>query len=396
MFCRRSPHRRSSDRLQGGGAQSPGLPFRVAEAARRYGPLRSSLGHRISSAGPRRTRLHRAVHVRRRTRVLPVSMVKTNRFGIQHVLDLHWKISTQSLFPDLSDLRRIGRRVTAAPCVWSGRQGRRRGSRAAAGLPSPGDAPPQRGTAHWLYSVHLLMTRLSATDVGRFRLARGQKKSRGHLRPTALTLASTRLGTYVPTRDVVDAHRRRGAGTLLNLSAVTTPMSITKCGGTSAILAAGATACGSCGKSCFWRRTTCFARITLARPVFRCCRSSTCTAASTARSRSSWAGNRHPDCVTPRRASVRPLTARIRAIASRHDVENVIGCIVSLRRGPPGRRNVHKPLERRIGIDGLKCCEMCVACALRACSGPALWTKVPCHAFPTTSRRSGSPPRGCR
>jgi hypothetical protein len=28
-------------------------------------------------------------------------MVKTDRFGIQHVLDVHWKISTQSLFADL-------------------------------------------------------------------------------------------------------------------------------------------------------------------------------------------------------------------------------------------------------------------------------------------------------
>jgi hypothetical protein len=124
-------------------------------------------------------------------------MVKTDRFGIQHVLDVHWKISTQSLFADLLTYDELA--AESQP------------------LPVFGTAASATGWAHalllaclhpvmhhrhverlvWLYDVHLLMTHLSATDVGRFASLAVRKRVAG-ICARQLTLASTRLGTYVP------------------------------------------------------------------------------------------------------------------------------------------------------------------------------------------------------
>lgn len=124
-------------------------------------------------------------------------MVKADRFGIQHVLDVHWKISTQSLFADLLTYDELA--AESQPLPVFGTAARATGGTHALLLACLHPVMHHRNVDRliWLYDVHLLMTRLSAKDIGRFASLAVRKRVAG-ICVRQLTLASTRLGTSVP------------------------------------------------------------------------------------------------------------------------------------------------------------------------------------------------------
>jgi hypothetical protein len=90
---------------------------------------------------------------------------KTDEFGVQHAFDVHWKISTQSVFADLLTYDELAAQARPVPAL--GPHARCPGFVHALLLACLHPAMHHRNAARliWSYDVHLLASRLSATEL---------------------------------------------------------------------------------------------------------------------------------------------------------------------------------------------------------------------------------------
>ncbi len=95
-------------------------------------------------------------------------MVKHDHFGIAHVFDVHWKISTQSVFADVLTFDELA--AAAEPVPALGVHARAAGRVHALLLACIHPVMHHRNTERliWRYDIHLLTSRLSERELARF------------------------------------------------------------------------------------------------------------------------------------------------------------------------------------------------------------------------------------
>jgi hypothetical protein len=122
---------------------------------------------------------------------------KKGAFGVDHVFDVHWKISTQSLFADLLTYDELVSDARPIPAL--GPHARTVGRVHALLLACLHPVMHHRNTQRliWLYDVHLLVSQLSPTELSRFVDLATRKRVRTICRDI-LTGARERFGTPVP------------------------------------------------------------------------------------------------------------------------------------------------------------------------------------------------------
>ncbi len=132
-------------------------------------------------------------------------MVKTDRFGVEHVFDVHWKISTQSLFADILTYGEVS--DEAVPIEALGSTARGAGGAHALLLACIHPVMHHRNIDRpiWFHDIHLLVSRLPTADLERFgSLAVSKGVSAICARQLALTSECFRTGRTVilPPRSV--------------------------------------------------------------------------------------------------------------------------------------------------------------------------------------------------
>ena len=92
----------------------------------------------------------------------------TDRFGVVHALDIHWKISTQSVFSDVLRFDEVAARATPLPAL--GRHARMAGPVHALLLACIHPVMHHRNAESllWMYDIHLLASRLSDREFAAF------------------------------------------------------------------------------------------------------------------------------------------------------------------------------------------------------------------------------------
>jgi hypothetical protein len=125
-------------------------------------------------------------------------VAKEDAFGVDHALDFHWKISTQSLFADL--LRHDELASAAEPVPVLGHHARMTGSIHALFLACIHPVMHHRNTQRliWLYDIHALASRLSDAEFGRFADLVVERRVSA-IAAHELALACFRFGTRVPS-----------------------------------------------------------------------------------------------------------------------------------------------------------------------------------------------------
>jgi hypothetical protein len=122
---------------------------------------------------------------------------KTDRFGLVHAFDVHWKISTQSVFADLLRFDEIAASATHLPLL--GAHARTAGSLHSLLLACVHPVMHHRNADSliWLHDVHLLASLLTDDEFDRFSdLAIAKHVSA--ICAYQLTAARERLGTSIP------------------------------------------------------------------------------------------------------------------------------------------------------------------------------------------------------
>ncbi len=130
-------------------------------------------------------------------------MMKTDRVGIRHVFDIHWKISTQSLFADLLAYDELD--ADAVPVAALGSHGRAAGGSHALLIACIHPVMHHRNVDRliWQHDIHLLLQQLPAGDVRRFASLAVSKGVAG-ICARQIALVSERFHTFVP-EDVLSA-----------------------------------------------------------------------------------------------------------------------------------------------------------------------------------------------
>jgi hypothetical protein len=126
-------------------------------------------------------------------------LTKDDHFGVQHAFDIHWKISTQSLFADLLTYDEVLTRAIPVPAIGS--HARAAGPLHALLLACVHPVMHHRNLERviWVYDIHLLASRLSTEDLERF-ADLAVAKGAGPICARGLALARSRFGTWVPDR----------------------------------------------------------------------------------------------------------------------------------------------------------------------------------------------------
>ena len=126
-------------------------------------------------------------------------MMREDRFGIRHVFDVHWKISTQTLFADVLTFEELAEAAEAVPAL--GPHARAAGPVHALLLACIHPAMHHRNSERliWLYDVHLLLGRLSSSDMEQF-AAIAVRKQVSAICLHQLTVTRTRFHTAIPDR----------------------------------------------------------------------------------------------------------------------------------------------------------------------------------------------------
>jgi hypothetical protein len=122
---------------------------------------------------------------------------KSDKFGIDHVLDFHWKVSMQTLFADLLTFDEIAGDSITLPAL--GPYARSAGVIHALLLACVHPVMHHRNAERliWIYDVHLLASRLSPPDFREF-VDLAIAKGVGAICAHELRLAKLRLGTVIP------------------------------------------------------------------------------------------------------------------------------------------------------------------------------------------------------
>lgn len=124
-------------------------------------------------------------------------MATHDGFGISHVFDIHWKISTQSLFADVLTYDDLA--SAALPLAALGPHARAAGPVHALLLACIHPVMHHRNTERliWLYDIHLLASRLSLEELERF-ASLAAKKQVAAICAHQLGLARARFHTSIP------------------------------------------------------------------------------------------------------------------------------------------------------------------------------------------------------
>ena len=96
------------------------------------------------------------------------ALARNDRYGVEHVFDFHWKISTQSVFADLLTYDELAADAVAIPALGPHALGA--GPVHALLLACLHPVMHHRNLERliWVYDIHLLASRLSAAELGRF------------------------------------------------------------------------------------------------------------------------------------------------------------------------------------------------------------------------------------
>lgn len=124
-------------------------------------------------------------------------MVKADRHGLRHVLDVHWKISTQSLFADLLSYDEMNDDAAPIDALGPNARGASGSQALLLACIHPVMHHPNVERLIWLYDIHLLLRRLTAADLQRFASLAVSKEVAG-ICARQLTLASECFDTPLP------------------------------------------------------------------------------------------------------------------------------------------------------------------------------------------------------
>ena len=124
-------------------------------------------------------------------------MATEDGFGIGHVFDIHWKISTQSLFSDVLTYDELA--AASVPVAALGQRARAAGDLHALLLACIHPVMHHRNALRliWLYDIHLLASRLSPDELDRF-ASLAAKKQVATICAHQLAVARARLHTPIP------------------------------------------------------------------------------------------------------------------------------------------------------------------------------------------------------
>jgi putative nucleotidyltransferase-like protein len=122
---------------------------------------------------------------------------KTDRFGVAHTFDFHWKISTQAVFADLLTFDEIAADAVRLPSI--GVHARAAGPAHALLLACVHPVMHHRNVESllWVYDVHLLASRLSDGDLDRF-VELAVVRQVAAICAHQLAAARDRFGTSIP------------------------------------------------------------------------------------------------------------------------------------------------------------------------------------------------------
>jgi hypothetical protein len=124
-------------------------------------------------------------------------MVKQDRFGVDHIFDFHWKISTQSMFADVLAYDDLAAASEPVPALGSHARAANRVHALLLACIHPVMHHRNVERLVWLYDIHLLVSRLSDTELHDFAaLADDRRVAAICARQLALTRA--RFHTPVP------------------------------------------------------------------------------------------------------------------------------------------------------------------------------------------------------
>jgi len=126
-------------------------------------------------------------------------LAKEDEFGVDHVFDFHWKISTQSMFADLLTYDELS--AAAVPVPTLGSHARTAGLVHALLLACLHPVMHHRNIERliWIYDIHLLASGLSAAEFGRF-VDLAVAKQVATISARGLALAHARFATRIPDR----------------------------------------------------------------------------------------------------------------------------------------------------------------------------------------------------
>jgi hypothetical protein len=124
-------------------------------------------------------------------------MARDDRWGVSQIFDVHWKVSTQSLFADL--LTHDELIADAVPVPALGATARAAGPLHALLLACVHPVMHHRNLARliWMYDIHLLASGLTDHDLERF-ADLAVAKGVGPICAHGLDLARSRFGTSIP------------------------------------------------------------------------------------------------------------------------------------------------------------------------------------------------------
>lgn len=122
---------------------------------------------------------------------------RTDTLGVTHVLDLHWKVSTQSVFADLLTYDELHQASQPVPAL--GPNARAAGSVHALLIACTHPVMHHRNIERliWAYDIHLLASKLSSDDFRTF-AALAQTRRVGIICARQLALAQARFRTCIP------------------------------------------------------------------------------------------------------------------------------------------------------------------------------------------------------
>jgi hypothetical protein len=125
------------------------------------------------------------------------SLTRIDKFGIEHALDLHWKIANWQVIAAVLSHAEIASRAVALPAA--GADGRAASDRDALLIACLHRSAHHRdsGELLWLYDIHLLADQMSEADWTEFVAAAGRGKVKALLR-RSLRLTIDRFQTRVP------------------------------------------------------------------------------------------------------------------------------------------------------------------------------------------------------